>query len=164
MAYLLGFLLALASIALLARPFLRRQMQAGPMPSSSVDSLKDVQWLQQQVYDEIKTLILDHDLGNVPSEEYDEKLGAYRLQAADLLRQEKQLLHELEYLEKEIEDRVLALRISWGTVKGVTTCGECGGERDVNAALCPRCEFASEDGAALAGDPHAKEETSWVEQ
>lgn len=160
---MLGFLLALASIALLVRPFLR-QMQAASMPSSSLDSLKNVQWQKQQLYDEIKTLILDHDLGNIPGEEYAEKLGAYRLQAAELLRQEEQLLNEVKYLEKEIEDRVLALRISWGTVQGVTTCGECGGERDVNAALCPRCAFASEDGASLAGDPHAEEETSWVEQ
>ena len=134
------------------------------MPSSSLDSLKGVQWQQQQVYDEIKTLILDHDLGNVPPEEYDEKLGAYRLQAAELLRQEELLLHEVKYLEKEIEDRVLALRMSWGTVNGVTPCDRCGGERDVNAALCPRCEFASEDGASLAVEPDAKEETSWVEQ
>ena len=81
-----------------------------------------------------------------------------------LLRQEELLLHEVKYLEKEIEDRVLALRMSWGTVNGVTPCDRCGGERDVNAALCPRCEFASEDEAGLARDPHAEEETSWVEQ
>ena len=160
---MLGFLLALASIALLARPFLRRPQPAS-LPSSSLDSLKNVQWQQQQVYDEIKTLILDHDLGNIPSQEYDEKLGAYRLQAADLLRQEEQLLHEVRYLEEEIENRVLALRMSWGTVRGVTACGECGEERDVNAALCPRCKFASEDGGRLAGEPHAEGETSWVEQ
>ena len=159
MAYLLGFLLALVSIALLARPFLR-QRQPASMPSSSLDSLKNVQWRQQQVYDEIKTLILDHNLGNVPSEEYGEKLGAYRIQAADLLRQEEQLLHETKYLEKEIEDRVLALRMSWGTVNGVIPCDRCGDEIDINASLCPRCEFASEDGAGLTGDPHPEEETS----
>ena len=133
------------------------------MPSSSLDSLKDVKWLQQQVYDEIKTLILDHDLGNIPPEEYDEKLGAYRIQAADLLRQEEQFLQDLKYVEEEIEDRVLALRISWGAVNGLTTCGECGRERDVNTALCPRCESPSEDGAGLTEDPHTEEETSWVE-
>ena len=163
MAYLLGFLLALVSIALLALPFLR-QMHTASGSSSSLDSLKDVQWQYQQVYDEIKTLILDYELGNVPPEEYSEKLGAYRLQAASLLRQQEELLHEVEDLEDEIEDKVLALRVSWGTVKQVTICGECGGERDVNAALCPRCEFASEDGTGLAEDPHAEEETSWVEQ
>ena len=163
MAYLLGFLLALVSIALLARPFLRQRHPVS-IPSSSFDSLKDVQWQQQQVFDEIKTLILDHDLGNIPPEEYDEKLGTYRIQAADLLRQEEQFLQDLKYLEEEIEDRVLALRISWGAVKGLTTCSECGGERGVNAGLCPRCEFPGKDGGSLAEDPHAEEETSWVEQ
>ena len=160
---MIGILLTLVSIALLARPILR-QAQTASNSSLSLDSLKEVQWQNQQVYDEIKTLILDYELGNVPPEEYNEKLGAYRLQAGSLLRQQEELLHEAEDLEDEIEDTVLALRMSWGTVKQVTICGECGGERDVSAALCHRCEFANEDGAGLAGDPHAEEETSWVEQ
>ena len=161
MAYFLGFLLALVSIALLARPILRRE-QTASSTASSLESLEDVQWRHQQVYDEIKTLILDHELGNIPSEEYGEKLGDYRLRAADLLRQQEQLLHELTSLEDEIEDRVLALRMSWGTVKGVTICGGCGGERDLNAVLCPRCELAEEKEVGPEGDSPVEEEASWA--
>ncbi|MFH1560177.1 MAG: hypothetical protein ABID84_02025 [Chloroflexota bacterium] len=157
MAYFLGLLLALASIALLARPILRRE-QTTSSSASSLDSLEDVQWRHQQVYDEIKTLILDYELGNIPPEEYEDRLTAYRLRAADLLRQQEQLLHELTYLEKEIEDRVLALRMSWGTVKRVTICGGCGGERDINATLCPRCDLPGEEEIAPEGDSPVEEE------
>lgn len=158
LAYLLGFLLALVSIALLAIPMLRR-VRTMPRPSLSLDSLKDVQWQRQQVFDEIRILILDHDLGNLRPDEYNENLGAYRLQVADLLRQEEQLLHDVKYMDEQIEDQILALRMSWGAVKEVTICGECGGGRDVNATLCPRCEFVSED-----GNGPAERETSCVEQ
>jgi hypothetical protein len=161
MAYFLGFLLALVSVALLARPILRRERVASS-PASSLESLEDVQWQHQQVYDEIKTLILDHELRNIPSEEYEEKLGDYRLRAADLLRQQEQLLHELTSLEDQLEDRVLALRMSWGTVKVVTICGGCGGERDLIAALCPRCELPEQEEIGLEGDSAVEEEASWA--
>ena len=161
MAYLLGLLLALVSIALLARPILRRE-QAASSPAMSLESLEDVQWRHQQVYDEIKTLILDHELGNIPSEEYDNKLGDYRLRAADLLRQQDQLLQMLTSLEEEVEDRVLALRMSWGTVKGVTICGACGGERDLNAVLCPRCALPGADEVSPEGDSPVEEGASWA--
>jgi len=151
MAHFLGLLLALVSIALLARPILRRE-QTASSPALSLESLEDVQWRHQQVYDEIKTLILDHELGNIPSEEYAEKLGDYRLWAANLLRQQDQLLHELTSLEDEIEDSVLALRISWGMVKGVSVCDGCGGERALNAVLCPRCELPREEELGPEGD------------
>lgn len=160
MSYLIGLLLTLVAIALLARPILRQNRTASGSSSfldsqgdSRGDTLKGVQWQHQQVYDEIKTLILDYELGNVPPEEYNEKLGDYRLQAASLLRQQELLLHETRYLVDEMEDGVLALRISWGTVKEVTICSECGGERDLNAALCPRCEFQSEDRGGSVADP-----------
>ena len=143
MAYFLGLLLALVSIALLARPILRRE-QTTSGHSESMEFLEDVQWLHQQVYDEIRTLILDHELGNIPSEEYEDKLGNYRLRAADLLRQQANILDTLTSLENEMEDTVLALRMSWGTVKRVSACGGCGGERDLDAVLCPRCEIPQE--------------------
>lgn len=162
MAYFLGLLLALVSIALLAWPILRRK-QTASSSTLSLDSLEDVQWRQQQVYDEIKTLILDYELGNIPPEEYEERLGAYRLRAADLLRQQEQLRHELTYLEEELEDSVLALRMSWGTVKGVTICGGCGGETDLQAVLCPRCELPRDGGVAPEGDSPVDEKASWVE-
>jgi hypothetical protein len=161
MAYFLGLILALVSIALLARPLLRRQ-QATSGPALSLESLEDVQWRHQQVYDEMQTLILDYELGNIPSDEYEEKLGGYRLQAADLLRQQDQLLHGLISLEHEMEDTVLSLRMSRGTVKGVTVCGRCGGEMDIDAVLCPRCELASEEEVGHEGDSTAEKKASWA--
>lgn len=158
MALFLGLMLALISIAVLALPMLRRE-QIAPHSASAPAPLQEVQWRHQQVYDEIKTLILEYDLGNVPPDEYEERMGSHRLRAADLLRQQELLLHEATSLEKEMEDRVLALRVSWGTVKEVTVCGRCGGERDLQAIVCPRCELPSEREAASPEDSPIEEET-----
>ena len=161
MAYVIGFLLAVVAIAVLARPILRRgQVAAGSPPLQ--ESLDEVTRRLQQAYANIRSLALDYDLGNVPSEEYEDRLAGYRLQAADLLRQQEQLRRELDGLEDEIEDRVLALRMSWGTVKAKTVCTECGGERDARAVVCPRCEAATEDEPAEGQSP--RKETTWAEQ
>lgn len=157
MALFIGIALALVSIALLARPMFSRE-QTAPRSASDPNPLQDVQWRQQQVYDDIKTVILDHELGNIPPEEYEEMLGTYRLRAADLLRQQEQLLHALTSLEKEIEDKVLALRMSWGTVNEVTVCGRCGGMRDLEAIICPRCELPSEEEVYPTEEHLAEEE------
>ena len=156
MAVFIGLLLALALMVVLARPVLRREVQASG-DISSPDFL-EVSRRQQQIYDDIKSLILDHELGNVPPREYRERLETYRLQAANALREQEQLRQTLSGQEEDLEDQALELRRSWGAVKRVNPCEWCGGEVDALAALCPRCELP------LDGEPSVEEEASWVEQ
>ena len=156
MAILIGLLLALALIVVLARPVLRRD--GGVSGDMSSPDFLEASRRQQQIYDDIKSLILDHELGNVPPQEYQERLETYRLQAANALREQEQLRHTLSRQEEELEDQALELRRSWGAVKRVNPCEWCGGEVDALAALCPRCELP------LDGEPSMEEETPWVEQ
>src|SRR3989304_1793116 len=113
MALFFALPLALVSIALLAWPLLRR---GGPAsgPISPPDSLEEVRRRQQQIHQEIQTLILDYELGHVPQEEYENELSAHRLKAAYALREQEQLQEALALLEEELESRALELRKSWG--------------------------------------------------
>ena len=158
MPYLLGLLLALAAAALIAWPLLRAR-RTGP-PSAlpgSLDELREVQWQRRQVYDEIRTLSLDSELGNVPAEEYAEAISTHRLRAALLLRQEEQLRSGLVRMMREIEDEVLALRLANGSVLRTTACSGCGGVRDADAEFCPMCETGGSDLSVL------DEEATWAE-
>ena len=147
MPYLLGLLLAIAAAALIAWPLLRAP-RAGPPPTNpgSLGLLREVQRQRRQLYDEIRTLALDIELGNVPAEEYAEAIEAHRLRAALFLRQEDQLTSELVRMMQEIEDEVLALRLANGSVLRTTACSRCGGARDADAEFCPGCEM---DGSGL---------------
>ena len=139
MDYLIGIVIALVSIVLLARPILRGS-HITPMSSASSNTIQDLEWQYHQVHDDIKTTILDHQIGNVSVDEYYKRIETYRLQAASILSKHQGMLLETDYINNEIENEVLALRVSWGTVETVTTCRECTEEMDINAILCPRCE------------------------
>ena len=148
MPYLLGLLLALAAAALIAWPLLRARRAAAPPGPGALDALRETQRLRRQVYDEIRTLDLDRELGHVPNEQYEETLEAHRVRAAILLRQEERIRGELAQLMADVEDDVLALRLASGSVSSTVECAECGGRRDADAALCPRCETGNLDAQA----------------
>ncbi|MBF8266737.1 MAG: hypothetical protein HW388_245 [Dehalococcoidia bacterium] len=141
MALFLALPLALLSMVLLAWPILRRGRPASG-PISPLDPLEEVRRRQQQIYEEIQTLILDHELGNVRHEEYEEELRALRLKAAHALQEQDQLQQAMARLEEEMENEALELRKSWGTVRAVKRCASCGGEMDAKAVVCPRCALS----------------------
>ena len=94
MAITLGAILALLSVAVAVYPFLQRRFfgpsanetpeasgEAGggetPEPSDGLAS----------IYDAIRTLQLERELGNIPEGLYREQLNGYRMQAALVLRE-----------------------------------------------------------------------------
>ena len=148
MPYLLGFLLALAAATLIAWPLIRSR-RASPLPRrSAFDALTEVRRQRSQVYDDIQTLGLDRELGHVTADRYSEALEAHRLRAALLLRQEEEIIAELAPRMHEIEDEVLAFRQASGSILTTIECEDCGGLKDADAPLCPRC---ATDGVGLAG-------------
>ena len=148
MPYLLGLLLALTAAALIAWPLLRSR-RASPLPRrSAIDGLREVQRRRSQAYDDIQTLGLDRELGNVTAEQYTEAFEAHRLRAALLLRQEEEIMAELAPRMNEIEDEVLAFRQKSGSVLITAECEKCGRLQDADAPLCPQCET---DGMGFAG-------------
>ena len=84
MAIIIGAVLCLFSMAVLLYPFFkapRAELARGTLE----DNDEDPQELES-VYQAIRTLQLEHQLGRVPDSSYEEQLDAYRLEAAETLR------------------------------------------------------------------------------
>ena len=100
MAIVIGAALAVLSAVVVLYPFFKsrfgRRADGGgrTAPPASADA--------QPIYDAIRTLQLEYQLGNVPEEQYREQLLDYRLQAAQALWEQDQRLDESEELEAEI--------------------------------------------------------------
>ena len=143
MALFVNLLLVVVSVVVLAWPMLKgRRVESSSI--SPLDSLEEVMKRRQRIYNEIQTLVLDHELGSIPANEYEEELRVHRLNAADAMREQERLQETLSHLEDELEDEALALRKSWGTVKDVAPCETCGGDMDAEAAICPRCALSQD--------------------
>ena len=70
----------------------------------------------QSIREAILTLRLDHDLGKIGPEQYQEQLQSYRLAAADALRRHSQAGED--EMEMLLEDEVLAARSNLGRSGG----------------------------------------------
>ena len=84
MAIIIGAVLCLFSIAVLLYPFFKSQ-RAGLVPGTLEGSDESPPELES-VYQAIRTLQLEHQLGRVPDGSYQNQLDAYRIEAAEILR------------------------------------------------------------------------------
>ena len=104
MALIIGTLLALLSLGVAIYPFARRRWgwgQTDPAAAGSnaaasaaatataADTAPDTATLAD-IYAALRTLQLEHELGRIPAELYQEQLNDYRTQAALVLRQQAQ--------------------------------------------------------------------------
>ena len=84
MAIIIGAVLCLLSIAVLLYPFFkapRTGLRDGALEGGD-ESPQEL----ESVYQAIRTLQLEHQLGRVPDASYEEQLNYYRLEAAEILR------------------------------------------------------------------------------
>ena len=110
MAVLIGVLLAILVIAVVVYPFVKARFQprypltdASPAPAGLWPDRVDPGGRETMIYEEIRTLQLEHELGSIDESEYEEQLRAYRLQAAATLREQERTQQEIDLLmEKEI--------------------------------------------------------------
>ena len=89
MAIIIGTVLCLLSIAVLLYPFLktpRAGSEAGTSESTWLESDGASPQELESVYQAIRTLQLEHQLGRVPDVSYKNQLDIYRLEAAEILR------------------------------------------------------------------------------
>ena len=103
MALIIGTLLALLSLGVALYPFARRRWgwgQTDPAAAgtdgmesaaatAAADTAPDTAALAD-IYAALRTLQLEHELGRIPAELYQEQLNDYRTQAALILRQQAQ--------------------------------------------------------------------------
>ncbi len=104
------------------------------------------------VYDAIRTLQLEHQLGNIPLGLYREQLQDYRLQAAAILRdQAEAAARDEEWL---LEQDVGLARAALSYTNGAANkCLNCGASTAPDWRECPECS------AELRANPVAAPET-----
>ena len=89
MAIIIGAVLCLLSIAVLLYPFFKAPRAGLGAPTPENAGLKHDGESPQElesVYQAIRTLQLEHQLGRIPDVSYQNQLDAYRLEAAEILR------------------------------------------------------------------------------
>ena len=89
MAIIIGAVLCLFSIAVLLYPFFkapRAGSVAESLENAGLENDGESPQKLESVYQAIRTLQLEHQLGRVPDGSYKDQLDAYRLEAAEILR------------------------------------------------------------------------------
>ena len=89
MAIIIGTVLCLLSIAVLLYPFFKARragLVAGILENAGLENDGESPQKLESVYQAIRTLQLEHQLGRVPDGSYKDQLDAYRLEAAEILR------------------------------------------------------------------------------
>ena len=89
MAIIIGTVLCLLSIAVLLYPFFKARrggLAAGTLENAGLENDGESPQELESVYQAIRTLQLEHQLGRVPDSSYQDQLDAYRLEAAEILR------------------------------------------------------------------------------
>ena len=136
MTIIIGAVLALFSLMIVAYPFFKSRMAAGGShgPANTATAAPEL----EPVYDAIRTLQLEYQLGKVPENLYREQLTAYRLQAASFLRQRFQ--ERAGAPEWMLEQEVLVTRAALrGTEGGPRACPNCRSLMSPEMAACPEC-------------------------
>ena len=94
----------------------------------------------ESIYDSIETLELEHQLGNVPGDQYREQLRIYRLEAAAIIR--SQLESGQAPPELLLEREVIAARTAGVRLEGTEewrSCPQCDAPVPLDEAPCPHC-------------------------
>ena len=141
MAIFIGAALALLSIGVVLYPFLKPRvtfLHQAPPPNID-DDLPDL----EDIYASIRTLQLEHQLGNVTEGLFREQLDGYRVQAAMVLRRQT----ETQSMGAEEPDADWALeqeiKVAGASLIGsgdqTISCPNCNAKLDAALTHCPEC-------------------------
>ena len=132
----IGAILAVFSVALVGYSFVRGHQpraaaDAGVPPESDDPALSDI-------FDAIRTLELERQLGRMPQEEFQAQFQAYRVQAATVLRD--QLEAGLGDPAWVLEQEILLARSAQESASGETIgCPNCSAAAPAGTSACPQC-------------------------
>ena len=135
MIWAVGALMALFSIAIVAYPILKSRLRAGSGDGRpGTDSATEL----GNIYDAIRTLQLEYQVGQVPANLYRQHLRDYRLEAASALRRrmEEQASAPDWLLEQEVLAARAVLRVTDG---GPKPCPNCRSLPSPGLRVCPEC-------------------------
>ena len=150
MAIFIGAVLALLSIAVIVYPFIQARRSGGdtsPSGAAGTPSHQDNEGPDlESIYEAIRTLQLEHQVGNVPLGLYREQLDAYRIQAAQALKM--QIETQTRDADWALEQEILVARAVLSQSNGHTArCANCGRRISAELTHCPECnaELRAED-------------------
>ena len=109
MAYIVALVLCFSAIILLAMPVIKRSY-----PNANQNDLEErinnLRWEQDQIYEDIQSLVLDHEIENISEPEYTAKLQQYRTDAAAKISQEEHLKRQRKVIAEHLESQVYITR------------------------------------------------------
>ncbi len=137
MGVLFGLALALVCAVVLALPFLRARRS--PM-DREMDDLAETTRQREAVYDEIRTLQLERDVGRMEQQEYEVRLRRLRLEAAAILRNEERLMRSRGERTWALEEEIRSIRQQFTPPEsGQAACPNCSVMVGRPASECPEC-------------------------
>lgn len=145
---LIGALLAVFSVAVLAFPLMKSRSGDRPeVPEpEGADEFRELDSLLDSLYESIRSLRLENEMGEVEENLYRQQMSDYRLRAATVLRQrEQQQANAALLLEQEVLMARITLAGADGNSAGENSagssgrCPSCGAVLDQEAAECPKC-------------------------
>ena len=130
-----GAILAVFSFAVVGYSFVRDRKTLSVDNASSLDN--DAQALAD-IFDAINTLDLEFQLGRLPQEQFQEQFQAYRIQAANVLRDQLEAGRgdPAWVLEQEI---LLARNAKESSDGRIVACPDCSAAVLESAVNCPHC-------------------------
>ena len=148
MALTIGAILALLGIAVAAFPFIRHRFFVQPAADEPATADGEVEEPAAKtpdeldaIYQAIRTLQLERELGNIPEGLYREQLNGYRIEAARLLRDLEQQSANADDWALEEEIRVARSGL-YGGIAPSRLCPNCGRPTPISATHCPECGVA----------------------
>ena len=135
MALLIGAALAVFSVAILIYPFIKDRIHSGSRGLRTVANPASPEL--EPIYDAIRTLQLEYELGKVPENLYREQLRGYRIQAATELRFHSEKSGESQ--DWVLEQEVMLARAALQGSGGPRPCGNCRSLVAPGLAVCPEC-------------------------
>ncbi len=151
MALIIGTILALLSIAVAVYPFIRlRRLKTvgdanGPVntegrlnvdaDSAGLDSAE-----LDSIYDAIRTLQLERELGSIPEGLYREQFNDYRHRAAVALREQVRLQSQSQP-QPQVQVQVQNVDTEWALEEEIQVARAGLRRGNVNWASCPNCAF-----------------------
>jgi len=144
LSIIFGALLAIFSVFLVGYSFFRGHVSepdghAVALTESDDPALGDI-------FDAIRTLELEHQLGRMPQEEFEAQFQSYRLQAATVLRDQLEAgrgdpawVLEQEILLARDAHTIASGKKIQSAVGKAAPCPDCNAAVPISAANCPDC-------------------------
>ena len=153
MTVIIAVLLALLGLVVVLYPFIKERIRSqSPMTrdiSPNEDGSLERVNSRERIYEEIRTLQLEHDLGRIDTVEYKERLHGYRMEAAATLKEQ-----ELLELDRQLEEEIRAFREYRSADGTAPLCQSCGQPIEPGTEPCPHCgaDVSSDKSGAQASE------------